>query len=95
MAAEGHEFGVRGFTLIEDTNTHVAGSATYPYLEGWGPLVIIEDAVFTANCVMYEGDKPSTSATYATGTIIYAIFTSIDLASGTVHAQRIKNIQDF
>lgn len=94
---DSHPFGANGFTLIEDTDAHVAGAGDHTDVEAWGPLMVYEDGtVFSSNCVVVKGDKPSSTNTYNRGDIVGAFFTTIQLTTaGVVHGQNIEELQDF
>ena len=79
---------------INSTDAIVVGSTSgYESTVALGPLVCIEDTTFESDCVVLGDDssfKPLTGVTYGAGTIVWAYFTTLHLASGSVQAPDLR-----
>lgn len=72
--------GQLGWDVFADTSEHTPGSGKiYTHIH------CIEATTFHADTAVDVGSAPDTSATYAADTVITGRFTTVKLASGTVH----------
>jgi len=72
------EFGENGSLQITSASGTVVGN--------YGPVKIVEDTVFDTGTVTNNDGLAAGGKTYKAGDIVYGIFTSIGIASGTVDA---------